>query len=274
MLPSAPHRSRRATHALSRAVEQNDLARASKALQRKADANALVRVNFGSGAGTLPAPCLFLALQRKNEAMIRLLLDERASMDARVAPAAGVDTPEVGRGYTVLDVVQRPEDLMSLLCAGLLWHQPNGTKQRDMVLHVAAARGWAEPIIWIGRKQGMMDVRNALGQTPMHAAVRASVLVSERWRRHTAVLELAKAGALVDGKDAMGRTPVQLALRECQDLLPALIHAGASLDGLTRMDAFLLQKLPEALRKRLDVAVALRSWRQQRKMADATQAAA
>lgn len=258
MRPSAPDRSSRATRSLVRAVEHGNVNAATKAIERRADANALVDFQFLPDEPRVRAPVLFLALKRGDAILLDLLLQARASLDARVLLPGQTGA---GQGRTVLDVVQSAKDLMALMAAGLLLHQPNGTDHRDMVLHVAAERGWGEVIAWVARRSAAMDVRNALGQTPLHAAVRSPAPAGERWRRQVAIRELLAGGSAIDVVDFKGHSPAQTAALHCPEMLPALAQAGADLAPLLESPSPMWRPVSESVRERIDIALTLRRQR-------------
>lgn len=258
MRPSAPHRSALATHRLSRAVARGDTAAALRLLAGRADANALVGFRWSAEQPLVRAPALFVAVQRQDTGLLQGLLDARASVEVRVHLDGRVE----GLGHTLLDVVTRQEDLLRLLSAGMLWHQPSGAPSRDMVLHVAARRSWTEVVKWVARRCEFMDVRNAAGQTPLHVAVSERLEISQRARRQFTIRALIEGGSSWRAVDPAGRTVVQTALHQCPEMLPVLVECGALLQELGPFDQERVRQLPTSLHQRLEAASSFRRLRQ------------
>lgn len=249
-----------ATRRLLRAVKRGDGAEARQAVAQQADANVRVPFQRTPADRVTRAPVLFWALQHQDTALIEALLEARASLDARAhGPDLALTSTD---GFTALDVVQRQEDLLRLLRAGLLMNRPGGSIERDLVLHVAAAHGWTDAIKWVAARTASVDVRNARGQTPLHAAVRQAVPAPARPRQLGTIRVLCAAGASLLAKDAEGRSVMQLALLMCPEMLPVLVECGGSFDDLSEGQRQRLRTLPQDLHDRLDAAASCHRLRQ------------
>jgi hypothetical protein len=256
-MPVSPAPSLLATRRLRRAVKRANGAEALAAVVQHADPNVLVPFRWTPASPVTQAPVLFWALQRKDTALIEALLEARASLDLRVRAPQHEAAASAIFGFTALDAVTRPEDLLRLLRAGFLMHQAGGSDTRDMVLHVAAANGWIDVIKWVIVRCPGVDVRNARGQTPLHAAVRQAASPQQRLRTMSGIRLLCAAGCKLNARDSEGRTVVQLALLMCPELLPVLIECGASLDTLTDRQQQRLATLPVEVRDRMTAAASV-----------------
>lgn len=250
--------SRWATRHLARALAQGCLDDAVAAIQRQANPNIRVPGRLADSGPLLDLPALFVALVLRHTPLIEGLLEARASVDDRVRESHQSST----QGWTVLDAVQRQEDLLRLLRAGLMWHQPCGNSWRDVALHVAASRGWPEAIAWLAQRGADLDVRNGHGQTPLHAAVRTALDVGTQARRQATIRHLVRSGSALELKDHQGRTPAQTALLYCPELLPVLVECGAALPECAGREA-LNSPLSERLQLRVTAAADVRRLRQQ-----------
>lgn len=213
-----------------RAVRDDLWADALKAIAAHADPDVVIHKAPDPNQAPISAPAIFWALQAGQNDVVQALLASNACITTRLARQ---DHEPTTHGQTVLDWVRCEADLLSLLKAGLGQFVPCGNTMRDTSLHVAAEFGWVEAVRHIVECSGMIEVRNALGQTPLHALVRHPKRPRDRHKLRQTIEYLVNAGAKTEVRDHEGKTPVQLAAHCFPAMVRSLVRAGADSSTLS-----------------------------------------
>lgn len=212
-----------ATRRLRRATRIGDWTSVILAVVDQADPNTWVRRCPVGTSSAIEAPVLFWALEAGESAAVEALLLAGASVTVRRT----TDAHEASHGETALDWVRKEADLLALLRAGLGQFVPCGNAYRDSVLHVASEHGWVEAVRYVVRCNGMVEVRNHVGHTPLHALVRCPHPPRERIYLRRTLTFLVKAGASLEARDHQGLTPLDHALLHNPGMVRFLVEAGA-----------------------------------------------
>lgn len=217
------------TRRLRRAARVGDWTAVVLAAVDQADPNTWVRRCPAGSSSVIEAPVLFWALEAGESAAVEALLLAGASVTVR-RPANALDASQ---GETALDWVRKEADLLALLRAGLGQFVPCGNVYRDSVLHVASEHGWVNAVRHVVRCNGMVEVRNHVGHTPLHALVRRPHPPRERIHLRRTLAFLVEAGASLEARDHQGLTPLDHAQLHNPGMVRFLVEAGAEPSALT-----------------------------------------
>lgn len=172
-------------------------------------------------------PLLYAALHAPGNDLFRACLEVIGMRpNARVQfiqPTPMEQTP------SLIDAVRHDAHLLALLRQGLMLNVRCVDASGDTPIHRAAFSGWRLSLRWLLKEGVDLQVRNSLGETPLHAALRGPV-DQKSWAMRKAILgDLVDAGSDLQARDRSGRTVLVRAAGERPALVPVLLDLGADM---------------------------------------------